>query len=58
MLQIFNCGIGYVIIVPQESVDEVLRRVSALQLSAWQIGSIERVKKSAGEERVRMHFPA
>jgi phosphoribosylformylglycinamidine cyclo-ligase len=57
MLQIFNCGIGYVIVVPHESVDEVLRRISALQLSAWQIGSVEHVK-SAGEERVRMHFPA
>jgi len=57
MLQIFNCGIGFVIIVPHESVDEVLRRVSALQLSAWRIGSIERAK-SVGAERVRMHFPA
>jgi len=57
MLQIFNCGIGYVIIVPHESSDEVLRRILALQLSAWRIGSIEHAK-FADEERVQIHFPA
>jgi len=55
MLQIFNCGIGYVIIVPHESADEVTRRIHALQLSAWEIGSIEHVK-SSGEEQVQIHF--
>jgi phosphoribosylformylglycinamidine cyclo-ligase len=57
MLQIFNCGIGYAIIVPHESADEVTRRIHALQLSAWEIGSIEHVK-SSGEEQVQIHFPA
>ncbi len=56
MLQIFNCGIGFVVIVPQEDVDEVLRRITALQLSAWEIGKIEHMKP-AGEERVNIRFP-
>ena len=55
MLQIFNCGIGYVIIVPKESEEEVVRRIQALHLPAWTIGSIERCKE--GEERVEVRFP-
>jgi len=56
MLQIFNCGIGFVVIVPRESAEEVLRRIGALQLAAWEIGSIEHCK-SAGEEQVQIRFP-
>ena len=55
MLQIFNCGIGYVVIVPSVSADEVIRRVQAHQLAAWEIGSIRQVKAS-GEEQVQVHF--
>lgn len=57
MLQIFNCGIGFIIIVSQESADEVISRIHALQLSAWTIGRIEH-SKSSGAERVQIHFPA
>ena len=57
MLQIFNCGVGFVLIVHQESAEEVIRRIGALQLQAWEIGSIEQVK-SADEEQVRIHFPS
>lgn len=42
MLQIFNCGIGYVLIVPKEQAEEVLNRVQAHQLDAWEIGVVER----------------
>lgn len=55
MLQIFNCGIGYALIVPKESVEEILRRIEALRLAAWEIGVIERC---AGDdaEQVEMLF--
>lgn len=53
MLQIFNCGIGYAIIVPKESADEVVRRILALHLPAWVIGSIGRCKD---EEQVEVRF--
>jgi phosphoribosylformylglycinamidine cyclo-ligase len=56
MLQIFNCGIGYIIIVPPESAGEVIHRINALQFSAWEIGSIVHAK-SSDEEQVQMHFP-
>ena len=56
MLQIFNCGIGYAVIVPRESAEEVLRRIGALQLAAWEIGTIEHFK-SSGEEQVQISFP-
>ena len=55
MLQIFNCGIGYVIILPKESEEEVVRRIQALQLPAWVIGSVERCREE-GEERVEIRF--
>ena len=55
MLQIFNCGIGYVIIVAKENEEEVVRRIQALHLQAWAIGSIEHCKE--GEERVEVRFP-
>jgi phosphoribosylformylglycinamidine cyclo-ligase len=55
MLQIFNCGIGYVLIVPAASTEEILRRVDALQLKAWVIGEIERYTDK-GEEQVQIVF--
>lgn len=55
MLQIFNCGIGYVLIVPKEEADDVLRRVKALQLPAWRIGTVERCADK-GAEQVEVRF--
>ncbi|MDL2279637.1 phosphoribosylformylglycinamidine cyclo-ligase [Desulfovibrio sp. OttesenSCG-928-G11] len=57
MLQIFNCGIGFVLIVPEEQGDDVLRRVAALQLNAWKIGMIEHCPDQ-DLERVEIVFPA
>lgn len=54
MLQIFNCGIGYVVVVPEDCHEEVVNRVNASSLSAWTIGSIERRKE--GNEQVQMIF--
>ena len=55
MLQIFNCGIGYIIIIPKEIAEEVVRRIQALHLSAWIIGAIERCRE--GEEQVELRYP-
>ena len=50
MLQIFNCGIGYVLIVNEEIAEEVQNRIKALQLDAWIIGCIERQPDKEGEQ--------
>ncbi|MDR1684960.1 MAG: phosphoribosylformylglycinamidine cyclo-ligase [Desulfovibrio sp.] len=50
MLQIFNCGIGFVLIVPKEDVDEMTRRIEALQLCCSVIGGIERCADKKSEQ--------
>ncbi|MDR2893236.1 MAG: phosphoribosylformylglycinamidine cyclo-ligase [Deltaproteobacteria bacterium] len=50
MLQIFNCGIGYVLIVPKEECEEILNRLEALQQPAWQIGSIRKMTEQDSEQ--------
>ncbi len=55
MLQIFNCGIGYVLIVPQGVADDILARLKALQMPSWLIGTIVRLTDKE-EERVDVHF--
>ena len=55
MLQIFNCGIGYVLVVSKEIEEDVLCRLHALQHSAWAIGSIERWRDT-DQERVEVRF--
>lgn len=45
MLQIFNCGIGYIIILPEEQAQEAINRIQAFSLKAWHIGNIGIRKK-------------
>ncbi len=47
MLRTFNCGIGYVLIVPEHSIDEWQ---SHLPLECWPIGQ---VKQTTGSQRIR-----
>ncbi len=55
MLQIFNCGIGYVFIVNADDADDVLESIRSININAWEIGSIE--KRSAPDsEHVRVVF--
>jgi phosphoribosylformylglycinamidine cyclo-ligase len=54
MLQIFNCGIGYVLIVSSEQTDEIINRVQAFNMNAFVIGEISR-RSSNGEQAV-IHF--
>ncbi|MDL2307453.1 phosphoribosylformylglycinamidine cyclo-ligase [Desulfovibrio sp. OttesenSCG-928-C06] len=55
MLQIFNCGIGFVVVVAQNDAEEVLSRLNALGQPAWQIGSIRKMTEQ-DEEQVTVKF--
>ena len=52
MLQIFNCGIGYILVVPDESAEDTVARVNAMKVAAWKIGRIAR--REGDEEQVRI----
>jgi len=54
MLQIFNCGIGYIMIADRATADEILPRLHAMNTPAWEIGTITRRKD--GEEQVEVSF--
>jgi phosphoribosylformylglycinamidine cyclo-ligase len=43
MLQIFNCGIGYILIVPEKEAGDVVARLAAMHREAWIIGSIKKL---------------
>ncbi len=50
MLQIFNCGIGYIFVVSDNEADEVMDRIKAMRYDAWIIGSIERRTNQEAEQ--------
>lgn len=50
MLQIFNCGIGFILILAPDRVEEVINRIRAFNLPAWQIGEIGHRERLAGGE--------
>ncbi len=54
MLQIFNCGIGYIMIVNRSLADEVLLRLHSISPNAWEIGTITHRKDN--EEQVEISF--
>ncbi len=56
MLQIFNCGVGYVLIVPENAADEVLSRLHGLKEDAFAIGQVE-LHKEDDADRVVVDFP-
>lgn len=59
MLQIFNCGIGYILILGPDRVEEVINRVQAFNLQAWRIGEIGHRSRGAEgewEEAIRIDF--
>lgn len=56
MLQIFNCGIGFVLIVPADTAEMTVSRIRACDCNAWHIGSIVRVA-NPDDERVDISFP-
>ena len=50
MLQIFNCGVGFVLVVDEKFVDEIIGRVQAQNLAAWDIGHIAPMNKEDAEQ--------
>jgi len=56
MLQVFNCGIGYMLVVPPEIGEDVVSRLRAQHEYAQIIGTIERLKKP-DQERVTVELP-
>jgi phosphoribosylformylglycinamidine cyclo-ligase len=57
MLQIFNTGIGYVLIVDQAIAGDVLDRLHGMHEQAWVIGEIRR-RSAQDAEQVVVEFPA
>jgi phosphoribosylformylglycinamidine cyclo-ligase len=56
MLQIFNCGIGYVLVVPAENAEDIVLRINAMDIPAWLLGNIAQRKDD--EEQVQIVFQA
>lgn len=57
MLQIFNCGIGFVLTVPKEKTEETVNRVQAFNLPCWRIGTITRRERNEnGEAAEQLHM--
>ena len=52
MIRTFNCGVGMVVVVPAEEVDEALALLRHNGESAWLLGQIE--ARSGEEEAVQL----
>jgi phosphoribosylformylglycinamidine cyclo-ligase len=52
MLQVFNCGIGYMLVVPAESAEDIALRVKAMDMPAWILGNI--APRKGDEEQVQI----
>jgi phosphoribosylformylglycinamidine cyclo-ligase len=55
MLQIFNCGIGYILVVKQDQAQDVMDRLSGMNIDAWQIGEMVR-RENEEDEQVQINF--
>ena len=55
MLQIFNCGIGYVLVVPEERAEETMNRIQASSLKVWKIGNIA-LRGAEDREQIQVAF--
>lgn len=54
ILQIFNGGIGYILVLPPDQAEEAVSRIQAFSLRAWPIGDIAR--RAANGEQVIVNF--
>ncbi|GAB6058849.1 phosphoribosylformylglycinamidine cyclo-ligase [Desulfonatronum parangueonense] len=50
MHQIFNVGIGFLLIVAKEHAEEIISRLNAQNYEAWQIGELRERNGSTGEQ--------
>lgn len=54
MLQIFNTGIGYILVVSKDQEEDVLSRLSGMKLNSWKIGEI--TARDGDSEQVKVNF--
>ncbi|WP_415719663.1 phosphoribosylformylglycinamidine cyclo-ligase [Maridesulfovibrio sp.] len=54
MLQIFNTGIGYILVVAKDREEDVLNRLSGMKLNSWKIGEI--ITREGDAEQVDVKF--
>ncbi|MFW5499853.1 MULTISPECIES: phosphoribosylformylglycinamidine cyclo-ligase [unclassified Maridesulfovibrio] len=54
MLQIFNTGIGYILVVSKDSEEDVLNRLAGMKLNSWKIGEI--TARDGDSEQVKVNF--
>ncbi len=54
IMQIFNAGIGYILILPKEETEGAVSRIRASGYGAWEIGTI--AKRSGDGEQVVVEF--
>lgn len=54
MLQIFNSGIGFVLVLDDALVEDVISRISALGFKAWEIGKV--CPKADTGESIKINF--
>ena len=54
MLQIFNSGIGYILVVAKDREEDVLSRLSGMKINSWKIGEIS--AREGEEEQVQVNF--
>ena len=57
MLQTFNCGVGYIVVVDKDQEEDVLNRLKALHEPAWKIGEIAKLSDPEGERVVVETLP-
>ncbi|WP_461208289.1 phosphoribosylformylglycinamidine cyclo-ligase [Desulfocurvus sp. DL9XJH121] len=50
MLQIFNCGVGYIVVVPADQADDVVSRLVGSGEKAWVIGSVRKAQKGEKDQ--------
>ena len=54
MLQVFNCGVGFVLIVGKDAAEDCLNRLRGMDQPAWRIGEV--VKRKGDAEQVEVLF--
>ena len=50
MCQIFNSGIGYILVVPRDQVSDTINRIQSFNYKAWEIGSIAKRTDDTAEQ--------
>ena len=56
ILQIFNGGIGFVLVLPADQAEEAISRIQAFKLRAWCIGDVVRRSRDDENEQVIVNF--